>query len=222
MALEIRKIKKSYKYRDLLDAYFLELEGEFAGRGFDCRRALGLLMQAQEKLPPAEKLVLARSYAESGRIKEKLGEYGSALPFYEKAYRICPGFFRHTRIRLPVVIRAGGADKELEDIRKRLARSPRFRIKEGAFAIELSRSGNRLQGALLDHLQNGMCTMSTVKTGKSGPDVDTFLEEFHLKVFSAPISASLSELNSLDGTNLKDDQVRGTLNELLFPGPEKK
>jgi len=222
MDMELGRIRRSYRHRELLDAYFLELEGELAGKGLDRRRALELLGQAQQKLPPGEKLILARSYAETGRLKEKCGELESALLFYEKAYRICPGLFRHMKIQLPVAIRAAGNETELADIGKRLARSPRFRIWEGAFVITLGASGGRIHGTLLDHLQNGMCTVSTARTGKSGPDADAFLEEFHLKVFSAPLDTSLSELNSLDGTNLRDDRMRGNLNELLFPGQKKK
>jgi hypothetical protein len=216
MAAELAKIGRTYRYRELLEPYRAELEGEIKSSGFDRPGALSALAEAREKLPPAEKLLLARSYAITGRIQEKQGDRESALLWYQKAYHIWPGLFRHMKIKLPVSINLVGSGREAADIKKSLAHSPRFSMRKNAFIIQIGTRGERLEGSLLDHLGNTMCRMSTARTGKSGSDTDAFLEEFHMKVFSAPLSASLSEINSLDGSNLKDDQMRGDLRELLF------
>ncbi len=216
MMAELAKIGHTYRYRELLEPYRAELEGELKSSGFDRPGALSALAKAREKLPPAEKLLLARSYAITGRLQEKQGDSESALLCYQKAYHIWPGLFRHLKIKLPVSINVVGSGREAAEIKKALAHSPRFRMRENAFIIQIGSWGDRLEGSLLDHLGNTMCRMSTARRGKGGSDTDTFLEEFHMKVFSAPLSASLSEINSLDGSNLKDDQMRGDLRELLF------
>jgi len=214
MSAELGKIRKTCRYRELLEPYFAELAGELGSRGSGWRSALGELAKARETLPAAEKLLVARSCAVTGRILETRGDLEGALQYYQKAYRIWPGLFRHLKIRLPVSFRAEG--QESLEIKKRLAHSPRFRMKEGAFVIYIRALDDRMQGSLLDSMGATLCTMSTARSGRSDLDTDTFLEEFHMKIFSAPVDASLSEINSLDGSNLRDDQVRGALQDILF------
>ncbi|MGV8118497.1 MAG: hypothetical protein AB2L14_01920 [Candidatus Xenobiia bacterium LiM19] len=213
---DIINIRKHYRYREIAEPYIKELEGEIAFKSRDRKRAMACFMEAQEKLPPAEKLLNARIYVLTGRLREDLGEIDAALALYQKAYQICPSLFRHFDIRLPVAIRVEGGDPSLAEIGKYLRKSPRFRMQQGAFQIDVKVSGNRITGDLLDNFGNRTCTASTVKTGDKHKDASLFLDELHIKAFTAPISASFSEINSLDGTNIKDDELRESIRDLLF------
>ncbi len=222
IATEISNIRKYYRYKDIAEPYLMELEGEIAFNSHNEKKALSCLMEAQEKLPPAEKLLNARIYALMGKIKEDLGDFDAALALYQKAYQIYPALFRQLGIRLPVVIRAESGDPSIGEIVKYLKKSPRFRMKEGAFQIDIKTMGNRITGDLLDNFGNRVFTVSTVKTGNKQRDASLFLDEFHIKAFSAPISASLTDINSLDGSNIKDDQMREGIKDLLFDRKPKK
>lgn len=222
---EIARIRKDYKYKQLAEPYLREFEGELAYRRHDYTRALRLFSEAQEKLPGEEKLLRARTWALSGRIEEKSGEFSKALGLYEKAYQVYPSIFRHLKIRLPVKIRVEGGDTALAGIKKCLARSPRFSQKDRAFVIEIRAAGNTIRGSLLDSHGNSFFTASTARTKDPRKDRQIFLDEFHLKAFSAPISFSAADINSLDGSNLKGEQMRGTIRDLLFEdksGKDKK
>ena len=209
-------IRKFYRYRNLAEPYLLEMEGEMAFNAHNEKRALSCFLEAQEKLPPAEKLLNARIYALTGKAKENLGDIDAALTLYQKAYQIYPALFRELGIRLPVIISAEGGDQSVDEIKKYLKKSPRFRLKEGAFRIDIRTSGNRITGNLLDNFGNRIVTVSTVKTGNKQRDASLFLDEFHIKAFSAPISASLSDINSLDGSNIKEDEMRNGIRDILF------
>jgi tetratricopeptide (TPR) repeat protein len=222
VSAEIGNIRRSYKYKDLADPYLLEMEGELAYNARNNKKALSCFLEAQEKLPPAEKLLNARIYALTGKVKENLGDLDSAMPLYQKAYQIYPALFRELSIRLPVTISSESGEPSIDEIRKNLRKSPRFRLREGAFRIDVGMTGNRITGNLLDNFGNRVFTVSTVKTGNKQKDASLFLDEFHIKAFSAPISASLSDINSLDGSNIKDDQMREGIRDILFDRKSRK
>jgi tetratricopeptide (TPR) repeat protein len=216
---EIINIRKSYRYRDLAEPYLKEFEGEIAFKSGNRKKAMADLIEAQQKLPPAEKILHARILLLTAKIRDDLGESDAALALYQKAYQICPSTFRHLNIRLPVTIRAGEDDGSLAGIKKHLAGSPRFSVRQGAFTIDVSVRGNTIAGDLLDNFGNRVFTASTARTGNRHLDISRFLDEFHQKAFAAQINASLSEINSLDGTNIKNDEMRESIRDLLF---EKK
>ncbi|GEM_PF-1289297 len=219
---DINNIGKTYRYRSIAEPYLKEVEGEMNFRSQNRKKAMENLMDAQEKLPSAEKLLNARIYILTGKIKEDLGDFDAALALYQKAYQIYPALFRHFDIKLPVIVSVEGGDPSLEEIKKYLRKSPRFRMKEGAFQIDIKTMGNRITGDLLDNFGNRIFTASTVKTGNKQKDASLFLDEFHVKAFSAPISASLADINSLDGSNIKDDGIREGIRDLLFDRKPKK
>lgn len=222
ISAEIGNIRKFYKYKDLAEPYLLEMEGELAYNAHNNKKALSCFLEAQEKLPPAEKLLNARIYALTGKVKENMGDLDSAMPLYQKAYQIYPALFRELSIRLPVTISSESGEPSIDEIRKNLRKSPRFRLREGAFRIDVGMTGNRITGNLLDNFGNRVFTVSTVKTGNKQKDASLFLDEFHIKAFSAPISASLSDINSLDGSNIKDDQMREGIRDILFDRKSRK
>jgi len=216
ISTEMSNIRNYYRYRNLAEPYLLEMEGEMAFNAHNEKKALSCFLEAQEKLSPAEKLLNARIYALTGRIKENLGDIDSAMTLYQKAYQIYPALFRELGIRLPVIVNTESGDLSVNEIKKYLKKSPRFRLKDGAFQIDIRLSGNRITGSLLDNFGNRIFTVSTVKTGNKQRDASLFLDEFHVKAFSAPISASLSDINSLDGSNIKDDEMRNGIRDILF------
>lgn len=179
-------------------SYLDAFEGELAFRSGWLDDANRLARAALVGLPREEALMRWRTLAWHAEVLWRLGRADEARTEWAEVMQRWPTAMRLLELTLPVTLTV--ADTELAaQTGKRLSRSTRFEVREGApFALRVDASAAGADVCLSDD-------RGTRLTCASGADASAALTAFHAAAFSPKVSLAESDLRSLDGSPVRVD-----------------
>jgi hypothetical protein len=188
--------------RTLAPAYYDAFEGEALLLAGDDAAARAMLTRAERQLPAAEQLLRARVLALLSLAKEGVDETGRHRDL-ERVMQIDPGVLRRLQMTLPVRFSgAGDLGEAFEDV---VDNSPRFDVGDRGLLVTVR--GNRASAEACLTGVSGAKLACGQAEAKANDKPDAFIErlalDFHARVFAPNVDLSVSDANSLDGTNLK-------------------
>ena len=128
----------------------------------------------------------------------------SALADYERTMQIDPSVLRRLGLDLPVRVR-GASGAVGEAFAAGLARSPRFELVSRGFMIEVRADAAQGQACLVGASGAELgCGRAKAQTNDDAQTLARkLLDDFHERVFAAPVDLNQVDANSLDGSNLR-------------------
>lgn len=191
--------------RTLAPAYYDAFEGEALLLAGDDAEARKMLARAEKQLPAAEQLLRARVLALLALAKEGVDETGRFRDL-ERVMQIDPGVLRRLQMTLPV--KFSGAGELGEDFEDVLDHSPRFSVNGSGLLVTVR--GDRANAEACLTGVSGAKLACGQAQAQANDKPDAFLErlaaDFHARVFAPHVDLSVSDANSLDGTNLKGNE----------------
>ena len=199
--------------RDDAGAYYDAFAAEAALASGDQERAIELAARSLGRLGPAEALLRARVLAISAEAHRRRGDLARALPRYEQAWEIDPGVLRRMGFEVPVRIERGRGEIA-EDVADALASSPRFDEGEEGLTLRVTADATGGEVCLLGPSGSVLgCGDAQAEQAESPSDFAARLaDRFHRRAFAPRVDLSVSDVNSLDGSNTSD---RDALDEVL-------
>ncbi len=196
-------------------SYYEAFAAEAALETGDEARALELAARALEGLSPAEALLRARVLAVEAEAHRSRGDLARALPRYEAAFQIDPGVFRRLGLAIPVRVERvrGEVAEEVEDA---VGWSPRFDVGEHGLTVRIEADATGGEVCLLGSSGSVLgCGETRARQQDSPEDLAARLTDaFHRGAFAPRVDLSVSDVNSLDGSNtVGRDALDGVLEQ---------
>ncbi|TNE86694.1 MAG: hypothetical protein EP330_21130 [Deltaproteobacteria bacterium] len=210
---------------DPIDAYYDALRAGAAFSAGDWSEVRALAEPAWTRIPEADALLRAELAAMIAESAWRRGDEKVAIDWFGRAIALDPGALRRLGIALPArVSGAGGA--VADDVETLLGRSPRLRYANGAFDIAVTGSGSAVSICLRDPYgaQIG-CSNAGAPAVAEGddPPSEWELAQHHVltwteRTFALPTGSALIDLDSLDGTTLRQGQRERELLDKVIEG----
>jgi hypothetical protein len=185
------------------EPWFAALEVEIAAARGDEAATGEWARRALVGLPQSEVLLRARVAALHGDAARREGDLARAVANFDLVLQRDPGALRRLGLALPVVISAGGGPLA-EEAAGYLRASPRLVEEETGFRVDVVAQGESARACLLGSSGEVIgCGQALPRAGEdASARARRLAQAFHEEAFSARVSLSQTELNSLDGSPL--------------------
>ncbi|PJB44801.1 MAG: hypothetical protein CO108_08235 [Deltaproteobacteria bacterium CG_4_9_14_3_um_filter_63_12] len=199
------------KLGEELGGYFDALDGEASWKGGDADEAIRLGRSALERLPKQTLLLRWRVQAWLSAILWERGEQEEALEMMHEVMVKYPTAFRILDLEVPVRLEGGGSD-DAEQLMRLLLSSPRLRIEDGGFTVNVNGHDDKVSTCLLSAkgFNYGCSEWSREAIDKAAADDDEDelddderwargADAFHDTVFAPKVELTQADINTLDG-----------------------
>lgn len=182
--------------------YYDAFEAEAALASGDDARAIELAIRALDRLGPAEALLRARVHAIEAEAHWRRGDLRRALPSYEQAFQIDPGVFRRMGLEIPVRVE-GASGAIAEDVADAIAWSPRFDEGDHGLTVRITADAVNAEVCLLGASGSVLGCGDAAPEQQESPDdfAARIADRFHRRAFAPRVDLSVTDVNSLDGSN---------------------
>jgi hypothetical protein len=224
-------------------AYYDAIDVDIAYARGDRSAARASASGALAGLPASEKLLRARVAAIGAECARRQGDDGEALALFEQAMADDPGVLRRLGLRLPASVTVNATGDAAPIAGRMIARSPRLRLREGAFQVTVEGDGRALRTCLRSPSGRQLSCATTVPpspetsapargTPGAAPPPAAAPEEpepltargyamlvardFHDHAFSMALGVSTADLRSLDGgSTIATEATRARMGAML-------
>ncbi len=224
LARQILHHAKTIDPRPRAHGHYKGFLAEVEYRAGNPREAHTLLQQAIPALAEIqETLMQARMNALQYATAMQLNQPRSAGTALFQAYAMDPGIFRRLELAIPIHS-VTSSDDLTQNVAHAILRSPRFdsspRFQQAnlGFALKVSQAGPSLRCCLMDRSNNPLaCSNTPLKSDQSPREIRIQASrDFHDTAFAPALDLSLTDINSLEGSN---QTQRDTLNRTPFGDP---
>jgi hypothetical protein len=214
--------------------YFDELEAEIDRARGDDAAAYTLARDAFDKLPKAEALLRARAAAVAADAARRLHDETTSATYFQRSLEIDPGTVRRLGLSIPVSIRVDTPGPDAARVATLLARSPRFRLEEGAFEVHVGQGAAGpdrvgLRACLLAPFGASLGCAELAPSRDEAPSsyAARVAVELQRVVFALHLPITDTDVRSLDGTTViaRDaarEQLRGILDGSTVEDDDKE
>jgi hypothetical protein len=183
-------------------AYYDAFEAEAALAAGRPGEAVALATRALEGLVHSEVLLRARAMVIAAEAERRQGRLAQASAHWHRAFDADPGAMRRMGLPLPVRIAGGGGAAE-RTVASALERSPRLRVGDGGFTVQVDVDAGGGRVCLLGEGRQVLgCGEARVQAGDDADAVAARLvQAFHEEVFAPRVDMSQADIHSLDGSH---------------------